>query len=236
LVRTPRAVLGAAVAMVLLIACANVANLLLARANSRVREISVRSCLGASPGRIARQLLVESLLLALGGAGLGVLLALTGLRAIAPLVEERVLHVHEIDLDPRALAFTVGLSLVTGVAFGLLPALRGSRVELAEAVREGARGSRGARRRRLSDVFVVSQLALSLILLVGGGLLLRSLQNLMRVELGFRPEDVLAGRVTLAPSGADDGARATVFFGQLVERLRGLPGVRSVGLVSFSPF
>ena len=154
-VRTPLLVLLGAVGMVLLIACANVANLQLARSAARGREIAVRCCLGASPWRIARQLLVESLLLAAGGAVLGLGLVHVSLRAMGHLVAERVAHVPQVELHPGVLLFTVAVSLVAGVLFGLAPAWRGARLELHEAVKEGARGSGGPRSRRLSQAFVV---------------------------------------------------------------------------------
>jgi putative ABC transport system permease protein len=235
-VRTPLLVLLGAVGMVLLIACANVANLLLARSAARGREIAVRCCLGASPWRIARQLLVESLLLAAGGAALGLGLAHGSLRAMGHLVAERVPHVHQVELHPGVLLFTFAVTLVAGVLFGLAPAWRGARLELHDAVKEGARGSGGARSRRLSQAFVVSQFALSLVLLTGAGLLLRSFRNLLDVDLGFRPENVLVGRVSFPPLVEHEPSKVRAFYTQLAERVAGLPGVRSVGLSSTAPF
>ena len=235
-VRTPLLVLLGAVAIVLLIACANIANLLLARATARGREVAVRCCLGAGPWRIVRQLLVESLILALAGAALGLVLAYGSVQALRGLVVERLPHLHELALDPAVLLFTLGVTLVTLMLFGLAPALRGARVDLQDAVKEGTRTTRGGRSRRLNDAFVVAQLALSLVLLVGAGLLLRSFQNLMTVDLGFRPENVLVGRVSLPYEANQEPAKGRAFYGQLLERVRGLPGVRTAGLTTNAPF
>jgi len=234
-VRTPLLVLLGAVGMVLLIACANVANLLLARATARGREIAVRGCLGASPWRIVRQLVVESLLLALAGGAVGLALAFGGARAISGLVAERAPYVRDVPLDPTVLLFSVGLTAVTVLVFGLAPAVRGARVDLHEAMKEGARGSRAARSRRLNEAFAIAQFALCVVLLVGAGLLLRSFRNLRAVDLGFHPGSVLVGRVSL-PWPAYDEARARAFFPQLRDRLDGLPGIRSVGFTSSAPF
>jgi putative ABC transport system permease protein len=235
-VRTPLLVVLGAVGMVLLIACANVANLLLARATSRAREIAVRCCLGASPYRIARQLLVESLILALSGAALGLTLARWAMAALRSLVVERLAHVKDVALDPAVLMFTLGITVATVLLFGLAPAFRGARGDFQDAAREGARASRGARSSRLSDAFVVAQFALSLVLLVGAGLLLRSFRNLLDVDLGFQPDHVLVGRVALDPRAYGEPAHTRAYFAELTERVRALPGVGMVGLVSTAPF
>jgi putative ABC transport system permease protein len=235
-VRTPLLVLLGCVAMVLLIACANVANLLLARATARGREIAVRCCLGASPWRMVRQLVVESVLLALGGTTVGLALAFWTVRALSRVAVERVSHVQEIGLDGSVLFFTLGVTFATVLLFGLAPALRGARIDLQEVVKEGARGSRGAGSRWLNNAFVVSQFALCLVLLIGAGLLLRSFRNLLAVELGFRPENVLVGRVTVPWPAYEEDSRRRAFFAQLAERVRSLPGVRSAGLSSSAPF
>src|SRR5262249_14671542 len=154
--------------------CSNLANLLLARATARGREIAVRCCLGASPWRIARQLFVESLVLAAAGAAGGLVLAWFGLRALEPLVLARVPHLHAVGIQPKALGATLALTLGAALVFGLAPALRGARSDVHEAVKEGARGSAGRPSQRLNHAFVVAQFALSLVLLVGAGLLLRS--------------------------------------------------------------
>ena len=238
-VKTPLLVLMGAVGMVLLIACANLANLLLTRTSARAREIAVRCCLGASPWRIVRQLLVESLLLAFAGAAIGLLLAWWGAGALGRLAAERLNYVHEATLDPTVLLFTIGVTLATVVLFGVAPALRGARVDLQDAVKDGRRATGSASSRRLADAFVVAQFALGIVLLVGAGLLLRSFGNLLAVDPGFRPEHVLVGRVSLPwLERADDQNQqhARLFHAQLAERVRTLPGVRSVGLSSSAPF
>jgi predicted permease len=234
--RTPMLVLLGAVGMVLLIACANVANLLLSRAVSRSREIAVRCCLGASPWRVARQLLAESGVLALIGSALGFVVALVCVRLLEPLALERMPHLQAIALDRTVLLFTLGLTVATALLFGLAPALRGARVDLQEAVRDGARGSRGARSRGLNDAFVVTQFALSLVLLIGAGLLLRSFSRLAALETGFRSERVLVGRVSLPGSVYRDGQSVRGLFDRLRERVEAIPGVEAAGLSSTAPF
>jgi predicted permease len=211
-VRRPLLVVLAAVGAVLLIACANVANLLLARATARGREIAVRACLGASPWRIVRQLLVERLLLGLTGVAIGLALASWGVRAIQGLVVDRLSYVHGVGLDPLVLLFTLGVTLATVVLFGLVPALRGARVDLQEAVKDGVRAGR-AKSRRLNAAFALSQVALCLVLLVGAGLLLRSFRNLVAVDLGFQPDGVLVGHVTLESEVYAEPARSLAFLG-----------------------
>ena len=234
-VRTPLLVLLGAVGMVLFIACANVANLLLARATAREREIAVRCCLGASPARIVRQLLVESLLLALAGGAIGLIVAIGAVRALGPVVVERVPHVQRVALDPVVVLFTLGLTVLSGVFFGLAPALQGTRIDLHRTMKDGARGTPARAGRRLNDAFVVSQFALSLMLLIGAGLLLRSLRNLLEVDPGFRPENVLVARISL-PSPAYREPQIAAFQTRIVPRLAGLPGVRAVALTTTAPF
>jgi predicted permease len=232
----PLLVLVGAVAMVLLIACANLANLLLVRANARRRELAVRCCLGASPGRIVRQLLVESLLLAAAGAALGLAVAFWGARVLGRRAMDRLPHVQDVPLDPAVLFFTLGITLATVLVFGVAPALRGGRVDLQEAVKDGARTTRAASSRRLAHAFVIAQVALSLVLLVGAGLLLRSLANLLAIDPGFRAENVLVGRVTLPWPEYRDESRTRAFYQELEARVGGLPGVQRVGLSSSAPF
>jgi putative ABC transport system permease protein len=235
-VRTPLLLILGAVGAVLLIACANVANLLLARATARGREIAVRSCLGASPWRIVRQLLVESLLLAATGGAIGLAFAIWGVRALGALVVDRVSYVHEIALDPAVLLFTLGVTVVTVVVFGLAPALQGARIDPQQAVKEGVRSGRSAKSRRLNGALVVAQVAASLVLLLGAGLLLRSFRNLQQIELGFEPENVLVGRVFLPPDSYKDPVSVRSFFEELRGRVRALPSVKTVGLASIAPF
>ena len=214
-------------ALVLLIACANVANLMLARATARGREVAVRVSLGASRGRLVRQLLTESVLLALLGGGAGVLVALWCsplLRAFVPPTDFPI--DLAVRLDGRALLFTVALSLVTGLLFGLAPALHASRPALASVLRDEA-GSVAGRRGRLRHGLVVAQVALSMVLLVGAGLFLRSLRQAQAFDPGFRPDGVLLASFDLFAAGYDE-ARGVAFQERLLERVGALPGVTAV--------
>jgi predicted permease len=234
-VRRPLLVVLAAGGLVLLIACANIANLLLARAGARERELTVRCCLGASRGRIASQLLTESLVLSLSGAAGGVLLSVWGIGALRHLSAAWLPRIDELSVDPRVLVFGVALALVTGLLFGLAPALRSSRVELQHALKDGTRGSAGAASRRLSDAFVVTQFALSLVLLVGAGLSLKSFRNLTAVNPGYRVENALLARVPVPwPRYASDTA-VRVFYARLLDRVLAIPGVRAVGVANRVP-
>ena len=233
--RTPLLVLLGAVGLVLLIACANIANLLLARAATRRREIAVRCCLGASRWRIIAQLLSESLLLALIGAGGGLVLAAWGVDGIKSLSGE-IPRLELVRLDSRVLLFTIGVALLTGLLCGLVPALRATRVNLQEALKEGGRSSASASNRRLNNAFVIAQIALSLVLLVGAGLLLQSFRHLLAVNPGFRPENVLTAGLELPASKYRDEAQIRRFYEQLLERLQHLPDVRAAGLCQVLPF
>jgi putative ABC transport system permease protein len=238
-IRRPLVVLLAAVGMVLLIACANIANLLLGRAGARAREIAVRACLGASPWRIARQLFVESLLLGLGGALAGLAVAAWGARVLGRIAVERLSYVRDVPIDPMVLGFTVAIALATVVFFGVAPAVRAARVDAGGVVRDGGRTTRSAGARRLADALVAGQFALSLVLLVGAVLLLRSLGNLLAVDPGFRPDHVLVGRLTLPRPDRPSEATLTegrAFYAALADRVRALPGVASFGFVSVAPF
>jgi putative ABC transport system permease protein len=238
-VRGPLLILLCAVGTVLLIACANVANLLLARASARTREIALRACLGASPWRIARQLFVESLLLALGGSILGLGFAAWSSRVLARLAAERLPHVNAMPLDPLVLLFTLAVTILTVVLFGVGPAVRGARIDLHDVVRDGWRATRSAAGRRLADAFVVGQFALSVVLLVVAALLLRSLGEILSVDPGFQPEGVLVGRVSMPWQDMPQDrnlARAREFYTQLDARVAALPGVRRAGLSSTAPF
>jgi putative ABC transport system permease protein len=238
-VRAALFVLLGAVAFVLLIASANVANLMLARAAARNREMAIRTALGASRGRLIRQLLTESLLLAFIGGTLGLLLAVWGVDAMVALAPDALPRAQEITLDARVLAFTIGVSLVSGVVFGLMPALTGSRPDLHESLKDGTRGTSSSRG-RLRKTLVVSEVALSLVLLVGAGLMLRSFLTLRSVDPGLHPEHVLTLRVSLpSPTGTPDAAermRWVAWFDRALERLRGLPGVVEVGATTLLPF
>ena len=219
------------VGVVLLIACVNVMNLLLARAVSRQREINVRVALGASRWRIARQLLTESLILALAGGALGAVLAMWGTDLIVSLSPEGLTRVAETRLDARVLAFTALVSVLTGAVCGLAPALGVSRERLAEALKEGGRSSSGGRRTgRLRKLLVVAEVSLALVLLVGAGLFVRTLMSLQDVALGFDPHHVLTMTVAKSPSPSGGPEQTGEFFRQLTERLKALPGVVNAGV------
>ena len=230
----PLLVLLAAVAFVLLIACANVANLLLARATSRTREIAVRISLGATPARVARQLLTESILLSVVGAIVGVGLAALGIRMLDKLPITGIVRIEEVSLSGRVLAFTAGLSVLTGLLFGLMPALRAYAMGIESGMREGARGT--VSHRRLNSALVAVQFALSLVLLIGAGLLLRSFQRLGAVNLGFNAENTLTMVATLPPAKYDNEEKALLFYDRALENLRNSPGIKSVGITSSLPF
>jgi putative ABC transport system permease protein len=226
-------VLLGAVALVLLIACANVANLLLARATRRRREIATRAALGASRARLVRQLLVESLLLAVLGGGLGLLLAQWGIDVLDVVSGAAVPRADEISLDHRVLLFTLGLSLVTALLFGLAPALRATRVDFHTTLKEGATGDTS--RQRARSALVVVEVALSLVLLAGVGLLLRSLSALLDVQLGFEPRGLLTASINLPDPRYPSAKEFLAFHDRLLARLRDLPGVDSVSLTSSVP-
>jgi putative ABC transport system permease protein len=220
-----------AVGVVLLIACANTATLLLGEATARTREIAVRTALGASRGRIIRQLVTESLLLAIAAGAAGIALAYWGTRVLVALAPADVVRLTETAIDGRVLAFTLAMSLLTSLLFGLVPALHGSKIDVADAVKHGARtvGARGAIRTRA--LLVVAEIAMTVMLLTGAGLLVKSLVALQNVELGFDPGNALVMKATGVRSPAANNA----FFARLLPRVAALPGVSAVGATSIPP-
>jgi len=233
--RTQLLMLSAAVGFVLLIACANVAALMLARAAARGREIAIRAALGAGRSRLMGHLLAESAVLSLAGGSLGVLLAWWGTSALARVAQSGALDVRRIHWDGRVLIFSAGISLATGVLFGLMPALHVSTPNLYTILREGERGSGGSARPRLRSLLVVGQVALSVLLLIGAGLLLRSFVALRGLDPGFDPRNVLSLRVSLPSSHYPTDARRTQFFDQALEAIRTVPGVLSAGAALGAP-
>jgi len=234
--RTTVLVLFGAVAFVLLIACANVANLLLVRAAARQKEIALRAALGASRLRIVRQMITESLLLAICGGALGALLATWGVDLLVKLSESSIPRTAQIKIDATVLGFTLLISVVTGVLFGLAPALRTAKVNIIDALKEGVRGdSQGTTRSRVRSVLVVLESAIAVILLIGAGLLVRSLIALQNVDPGFDANNVLTLRVDLPRLKYNTPDKTRNFFQELETRVSGLPGVETVGMVTELP-
>jgi putative ABC transport system permease protein len=227
-------VLLGAVGFVLLIACVNVANLLLARAGAREKEFAVRAALGAGRGRLVRQLITESLLLALIGSALGLALAWTCIKVFVGFGPPDIPRLSEIGLDWRVAGFSLFMSIVTGLVFGLAPALQASKPDLQDALKEGGRGSTGGRH-RLRNVLVVSEVAIALVLLVGAGLMIKSFSRLLDLDLGFRSEKILTMRLSLPDPKYKEDAQQAAFYRQLLERVRALPGVESAGVISNLP-
>jgi len=229
-------VLLGAVAFVLLIACANVANLLLAHASAREKELAIRAALGAGRSRLVRQLLTESLILALAGGLLGLALGYWGVGALRALVPAKTPRMDEVRLDPLVLAFTFGVSLLTGLFFGLAPAWQIARTDLRETLNEAGRGASAAvGSRRLRAALVVSELALAVLLLVGAGLLIRSFGALLNVSPGFQTQHLMTMELTLPEKAYPDGAPVANFYRQVLARVQTLPGVQAAGAVSEMP-
>ena len=235
-VRTAVLILCGAVGLLLLIACANVAALLLSRALARRKEIAIRAALGARRAALIGQLLAESVLLALAGGALGIALSAWGTHALAALGQGNLPRVDEIGIDWHVMAFTAGLSLVTGVLFGLLPALQLSRQDLNPLLRAEGRGSAGSRRRnRARGALVVAQVALSMVLLVGASLLIRSFVRLRNVSGGFDARNVLTMNIALPPARYPKGPQMAAFYDQAVKKVSAMPGVRSAAVCSALP-
>ena len=229
-------VLAGAVGFVLLIACANVANLYLARAAGRSKEIAIRTAIGAGTRHVVRQLLVESVVLAALGGAAGLLIAVWGARLVNVVRPAGLPRAEEVSVDGAVLLFTAALALLTGLLFGLLPALHAARPDLAEVMKQGARGaSAGPGRARTRSALLVAEVAFSLVLLVGAGLMLKSFARLHEVNPGFTTAGLLTGRVALPTSRYDSVAKKVAFAEALLPRLRALPGVRSAAVVSSVP-
>jgi predicted permease len=228
----PLLMLMAMVGFVLLIACANVANLLLARATARQREVGIRIALGAGRARLIRQMLTESVVLASIGGAVGVLFASWAARLLVRLASAGPTPISlDVRLDVRVLAFTAALAILTGLLFGLVPALRASRLDVNGCLKEGARGITGSGTRlNVGKLLVVAQIAISLLLLIGAGLFARTLRNLQAVELGFRPDHLLLVRIDPVSAGYTDGHARAAVYQRLLERFKAAPGVRGVTL------
>jgi predicted permease len=234
-IRTPLWILLGAVALVLLIACANVANLLLARATERHKEMAIRAAMGAGRGRVLQQLLTESVLLSVAGGVLGLALAAAGVRILSKLDQLRIPRFHEIGLDGRVLLFTLGLAVLTGVVFGLVPAMQMAKTDLHETLKEGGRSGSSLARGWLRSTFVVIETALALMLLVGAGLLMRSFWRLQQVSPGFEPQQLLTMNLALPDYRYREPHQRASFYQQALEQIRALPGVQAAGAVSSLP-
>ncbi|MEK6300048.1 MAG: ABC transporter permease [Acidobacteriota bacterium] len=226
-----------AVGFVLLIACANVGNLLLARSAARQKEIAIRAALGAARSRLVRQLLTESVMLAMAGGGLGLLFALWGTSLVESLGSKVNPMLSEIPVDLRVLGFTLAISLLTGIVFGLAPALHVSKLDLNEALKEGGRSSgAGAARNRLRSALVVAEVAMALVLLISAGLLIKTVIRLRDVNTGFNPENLVTMNVALPNAKYPKAPTWIAFYNQIIERIQSLPGVKSAGVTSILPF
>ena len=229
-------VLFGAVGFVLLIACANVANLLLSRAAVRQKEIAIRAAVGASRLRILRQLLTESVLLALAGGLVGLVLAVMCVKVLRVFGPENIPRLNEVGVDGRVMAFTFFISLLTGIIFGLAPALRASRVDLNKVLKDGGRSSvGGAGHQRIRKLLIISEVALSLVLLIGAGLLIRSYQRIVNASPGFNPNNVLSLRLSLPAARYSTPDSVFSFYKRLGDRVKELPGIESVGMNFFLP-
>ena len=235
-VRPALLVLLGAVALLLLIACANVAGLLLARAEARQREIALRAALGAGRSRLVRQLLTESVLLAAAGGLVGLLLAVWGVQGLVLAAPPSVPRLDAIGIDLRVLGYTLGVTLLTGILFGLAPALHAVRGDLTGALTDGGRaGTTGRGRQRVRQALVAGQVAVALVLVTGAGLLVQSFLRLRQVDPGFVPERLLTARVELSPVRYDANDVKRRFYESLLERLRSIPGVRSAAAARALP-
>lgn len=235
--RSALLILLGAVGLVVLIACANIANLLLARATSRSKEMALRIALGAGRRRVFRQLLTESVLLSICGGIVGLLLAVWGVAGIQALASEQLPHLHTIQVDSLVLLFTFGVSIIAGMLFGFAPAWQASEVDMNEVLKEGGRGSTGgAKRRHVRDILVTAEVAIAIVLLVGSGLLLKSFYLLARTNPGFDARHLLKADILLPQAQYTKPEEWSAFFRQAVERVRALPGAQDVAAAIPLPF
>ncbi|HSE99131.1 MAG TPA: ABC transporter permease, partial [Blastocatellia bacterium] len=235
-VRSALEIFLVAVGFVLLIVCANVANLQLARAAARQKEVAIRAALGATRSRIIRQMLAESVLLSLAGGALGLLVAAWGVSALVALSPGIIPRAQEIAIDANVLGFALGLSILTGVLFGLAPALQASKPDLNESLKEGGRSSStDSHRLGLRNILVIAEIGLSLVLLIGAGLLIKSFARLLDEDPGFNPQNVLTMRLSLPAERYPEDAQVAAFYEQLLQKVAVTPGVESAGLISVLP-
>ena len=232
-VRSSLLVLLGAVAFVLLMACANVASLLLARSGAREQEVAIRAALGAGRGRIVRQLLTESVILALAGGVLGLAVAFFGTRLLLALSRGQLPQAFNVTIDGTVLLFSLGVSLVTGLLFGLVPALRSSTPALQRTLREGSRGLAGAASHRLRNGLVIGEIALAVVLVIGAGLMTRSFLRILDVDPGFRPERLLVVNFSMS---TDRHVHYQQYYRELIDKVRAIPGVLAAGAAKDAPF
>jgi predicted permease len=235
-IRASLLLLLGACGFVLLIACANVANLLLARATARRREIAIRTALGARRARLVRQMLTESTLLALVGGGFGILLALWAIAALAALIPVELPFWINLNIDWRVIAFTFAVSLVTGLLFGLMPALHSSKLNLNDVLKEGGRSAATWASHRVRSLLVTAEVALAMVLLIGAGLMMKSLMGLHRTNPGFNPQNVLMIGVNLTTDRRQTPEQKAELFRRTLQRIESLPGVESVAANQDLPF
>ena len=235
-IRKSLLILLAAVGFVLLIVCANIANLLLGRLSSRQKEIAIRQAVGAGRSRLVKQMIVESLVLAILGGVLGLFLAYCGVSILLAIKPANVPRITEIGLDGRLILFSFGISLLTGLIFGLAPALQASKLHLTESLREGGWNSHaGLGHHRLRKVFVVAQIAIALVLLVGAGLMIKAFNHLRSIDPGYKPDRVLIADVSLRGPNYSDGTKRSAFYQKLLRLMPGIPDVQSAAVVSIPP-
>ena len=237
-VRRALFILLGAVALVLLIACANIANLLLAKSMSRSHEIAIRNAMGASRARIIRQMLIESAVLGLLGGGLGLLIASWGTRLLFNLIPAGTIPEGlEVAMNVQVLLFTLGVSFLTAFIFGLWPAIQGSRTQTREALQTASqRTTAGVAARRAQSVLVVAEVGLSLILLVMAGLMIRSFAKLTNIDPGMSTANVMSMRINRSPAKSKDGSQNAIFFQNVIDRVKTVPGIEAVGVASHMPF